>query len=44
MTRVMFIVTGIIVGIYIDQTYKLPNLNNLLKKFKTDLQKYEKPN
>lgn len=44
MTRVIFLVTGIIVGIYIDQTYKLPNLNNWLKKFKTDLQKYEKPN
>ncbi len=44
MAKIMVLVTGIIVGIYIDQTYKLPNLNNWIKKFKNDLQKYEKPN
>ena len=44
MTRIILLMTGIVVGIYIDQTYKLPNLNNWIKKFKNDLQKYEKPN
>lgn len=44
MTNIIVLVSGIIIGVYLDQTYKLPNFNNLIKKFNTDLKKYEKPN
>lgn len=43
MTKLVIFLSGIFVGVYIDQYYRLPKLNVLFSKFKNEVKKYEKP-
>ena len=43
MTKLVLFLSGVFVGVYIDQYYTLPKLNILLSKFKNEIKKYEKP-
>lgn len=43
MTKLVLFLSGVIVGVYIDQYYTLPKINILLSKLKNELRKYEKP-
>lgn len=34
---------GIIIGVYVDQNYSVPDVQVILKEFQTTLTKYRKP-
>jgi hypothetical protein len=42
MTKLVLFLSGVFVGVYIDQYYTLPKLNVLFSTFKKELKKYEK--
>lgn len=44
MSKIILLFSGIIIGVYLDQNYKLPNLSKCIKNIQNDIQKYEKPN
>lgn len=43
MSKLVLFVSGVVFGIYIDQTYNLPKISLLVNKIKNDIKKYEKP-
>jgi len=42
MNHLLLLVSGIIIGVYIDQNYKVPNMNTYVKKIKETLKSHEK--
>jgi hypothetical protein len=42
MNHLIIFVSGLITGIYIDQNYKVPSLENYIKKFQKSLKSHEK--
>jgi hypothetical protein len=42
MNKLFYFVSGILVGIYIDQNYIVPKISNYIDKLKSDVKKYEK--
>jgi len=42
MSRFPLFVSGIIIGVYLDQKYKLPKIESLMKKMIDTLEKIEK--
>lgn len=43
MSKLVVLLSGIVLGIYIDQNYDLPKISLLVNKIKNDIKKYEKP-
>ncbi len=42
MSKFMIFISGIVVGVYIDQTYTLPRISSIINKINNDIKKYEK--
>ena len=42
MNKLFYFVSGLLVGIYIDQNYTIPKISSYIDKLKSDLKKYEK--
>jgi hypothetical protein len=42
MNQFLLLFSGIIIGLYIDQNYKVPNVSNYVKKIKETLKTHEK--
>ena len=42
MNHLLVLFSGIIIGVYIDQNYKVPNVSSYVKKIKETLKTHEK--
>lgn len=42
MSKLIIFLSGIVVGIYIDQSYKVPSINKYVETIKETLKKHEK--
>jgi hypothetical protein len=42
MNHLLVLFSGIIIGVYIDQNYKVPNVSSYVKKIKETLKSHEK--